>query len=253
MASRPIYQLHAELRGYRPKIWRRFQVLDNITMARLAYILMTMFEMEAEHLFCFESKIRASVSSIFKNQVYLYNQPAVPCVLDSYFNHPLETIRLILPDEDDELDGGLFDFNVFTTKMTEILTPVTPKTTFWYDFGDSWLIDVKLEKIFEDKELSGRELPRVIKGKGYGIIEDCGGIGGLFGLTEAFNKKEGELYEIFREWLDTDELDLTVFDIDDMNFRLKKVPRIYRDIYEYYILPTKQSLKFLTREYKKKQ
>lgn len=43
MASRPIYQLHAKLRGYRPKIWRRFQVLDNITMVRLAYILMTMY------------------------------------------------------------------------------------------------------------------------------------------------------------------------------------------------------------------
>ena len=156
-------------------------------------------------------------------------------------------------DENDELDGGLFDFNVFTTKMTEIITPVTPKTTFWYDFGDDWLIDVKLEKIFEDKELSGRELPRVIKGKGYGIIEDCGGTDGLLALTEAFSKKEGETYEIFREWLDTDELNLTEFDIDDMNFRLKKVPRIYCDIYEYYIPPTKQSLKLLTREYKKKK
>ena len=111
-------------------------------MARLAYILMTMFEMKVKHLFCFESKTPASASSIFKNHVYLYNQhnqPVAPCVLDSYFNHQLETIRLILPDENDKLNGDLFDFNVFTTKMAEIITPVTPKTTFWYDFSDSWL------------------------------------------------------------------------------------------------------------------
>ena len=137
MASRSIYQLHAELRGYRTKIWRQFQILDNITMARLTYILMTMFEMKAKHLFCFESKTPASVSSIFKNHVYFHNQPTAPCILDSYFNYPLETIRLILPGENDELDGGLFDFHVFTTKMAEIITPVTPKTTFWYDFSDS--------------------------------------------------------------------------------------------------------------------
>ena len=38
MASIPIYQFYAELEGYSPKMWRRFQVLNNITMARLAYI-----------------------------------------------------------------------------------------------------------------------------------------------------------------------------------------------------------------------
>ena len=54
MASQPIYQFYAELSDYKPKIWRRFQVLDNITMARLGYIIMTMFEMQASHLFCFD-------------------------------------------------------------------------------------------------------------------------------------------------------------------------------------------------------
>ena len=35
MASQPIYQFYAELNNYQPKIWRRFQVPGNITMARL--------------------------------------------------------------------------------------------------------------------------------------------------------------------------------------------------------------------------
>ena len=44
MASRPIYQMYAGLQGYKPKIWRRFQVMNDITVARLAYILMTLFD-----------------------------------------------------------------------------------------------------------------------------------------------------------------------------------------------------------------
>ena len=51
MASQPIYQLYSELNDYKPKIWRRFQVLGNITMARLGYIVMTLYEMQANHLF----------------------------------------------------------------------------------------------------------------------------------------------------------------------------------------------------------
>ena len=61
-----------------------------------------------------------------------------------------------------------------------------PKYHSWYqtavmkwfsstDYG-GWLGGSHhLEKIFEDKELPGRELPRVLEGNGYGIIEDCGG------------------------------------------------------------------------------
>lgn len=54
MASKPIYQIYAELQDYEPKIWRRFQVMNDITVARLAYILMTLFEMEGSHLYKFE-------------------------------------------------------------------------------------------------------------------------------------------------------------------------------------------------------
>ena len=54
MASKPIYQIYAELQEYEPKIWRRFQVMNDITVARLAYILMTLFEMQGSHLYLFE-------------------------------------------------------------------------------------------------------------------------------------------------------------------------------------------------------
>ena len=62
MASQPIYQFYSELRDYGPKIWRRFQVPGNITMSRLGYILMTMYEMKANHLFCLTVPIRENVA-----------------------------------------------------------------------------------------------------------------------------------------------------------------------------------------------
>ena len=42
------------------------------------------------------------------------------------------------------------------------------------------------EKILEDKQTDGKEFPRVIEGQGYGIIEDCGGTGGLDEIRQAF-------------------------------------------------------------------
>ena len=55
-----------------------------------------------------------------------------------------------------------------------------------YDYGDGWEVMLRLEEIIEDRELPGKELPRVLEGEGYGIIEDCGGPQGLAHLGEVF-------------------------------------------------------------------
>ena len=39
--------------------------------------------------------------------------------------------------------------------------------------------------------------------------------------------------------------------LDDMNLRLKKVPRIYMELYEYGCAPSQRSLDFLERKYLK--
>ena len=53
MASKQVYQLYVEQKDYSPKIWRRFEVVRNITVARLGYILMPLFEVQAHDLFWF--------------------------------------------------------------------------------------------------------------------------------------------------------------------------------------------------------
>ena len=239
MASQPIYQFYAELKDYEPKIWRRFQVPENITMARLGYILMTMYEMKANHLFCVTVPIRDNVK----------------------LDETLSGVGSVFPDKswrfeigNEELFTGEGEkvFDASTYKMRSILQGCQgEKLTLEYDYGDGWEVEITLESVLEDKELPGRELPRVLAGEGYGIIEDCGGTGGLEQLAAAFRQKSGDDYENYREWLGRDESDLTAFDLDDMNLRLKKVPRIYMELYEYGCAPSQRSLDFLERKYLK--
>ena len=98
---------------------------------------------------------------------------------------------------------------------------------FTYDFGDNWEIDIKLEKIIDDKETHGREFPRVLAGEGYGIIEDCGGVWGLYEIAEAFREKSGGKYEMYRKWMHRDDIDIGRFDIDRMNMSVKYGSRRY--------------------------
>lgn len=248
MASQPIYQFHAELNDYKPKIWRRFQVLNNITMARLGYIIMTMFEMQASHLFCFDIPVADNFRKCVGEHI---TNKGNSSDIDLFETRPeLAKLHIELPNEDDfsDFDGRIMD--AAETKVKNVLTEKSEIMVFSYDYGDGWEVKIVLEEVIIDTELPGKELPRVLDGEGYGIIEDCGGTGGLKEIEKAFKKKKGSQYKQYCEWLGTKELDLSVFDIDDMNFRLKKVPRIFADIYEYDIEPTKQSMNLLMRKYK---
>lgn len=249
MASQPIYQFYAELCDYKPKIWRRFQVVNNITMARLGYVIMTMFEMQASHLFSFDVPVAENFRKCAGGNI---GNDTNRKATDLFAEKPeLARLRIELTSEDDfsEFEGHTLD--AAETKVKNVLAEESETMTFSYDFGDGWEIRLVLEKIFWDKELPGKELPRVLDGTGYGIIEDCGGPGGLEDIAKAFKNKKDSQYLRYCEWLGVQEIDLSAFDLSDMNFRLKKVPRIYADIYEYDLEPTKQSIALLMRKYKK--
>lgn len=248
MASVPIYQFYAELEKYTPKIWRRFQVLNNITMARLAYILMTMFEMQASHLYRFEIDELKN----FKNFLKEIGEKYEPSEEDNFL---IAEYGCIFEDEMDIYvpEGHRPLENAKDVKLKDVLFRENSEMEFKYDFGDGWTVKLILEKIFKDDNIKGKELPKVTEGQGFGIIENCGGVGGLEEIREAFIKKQGEKYEMYSNWLGKEDLDLDLIDIEDLNFRLKKLPRIFKDSYEYGIEPSKQSIKLIERQYKNEQ
>lgn len=64
VASQPIYQFYAELKDYKPLIWRRFQVAGNITLAQLGYVTMTLFEMKGTDISGFQGRSRQVSKSV---------------------------------------------------------------------------------------------------------------------------------------------------------------------------------------------
>jgi len=248
MASHPIYQFYAELDDYKPKIWRRFQVTDDVTVARLGYIIQVLFEMTASHLMAIE----VPQSENFRNYMKINH----PSEAHKYMVYDLKdeiTIRYEILDEDLEPYSDPHRIvrveDAIQARLRRAVYQPNDKLNLNYDFGDDWWVSLTLEKIFEDKELPGSELPRVLDGAGFGIVEDVGGVGGLTDLAKAFKKKKGEDYKQFSEWLGVDEFDMTAFDLDDMNFRLKKIPRIYKQCYEDRLTPTQKSIDLIERKY----
>ena len=90
-----------------------------------------------------------------------------------------------------------------------------------------------------------------MEGDGFGIIEDSGGPAGLEHIRDVLLNKMAPEYNDLCEWLDISHLDLSAFDLQDLNFRLKKIPRIFRELYEYGYAPTKRSIALLDRNYLK--
>ena len=247
MATHPIYQFKAVLSDYKPVIWRRFQVSNDISLARLAYIVLTMFEMEAGHLFAIEVYERENMLRALKAELPGRREE------DLLAYCPVNEItRYEISDEENEdPDHELSD--PVGEKLKYAVNHAGDELCIEYDFGDGWRVDLKLEDVFEDKELPWRDLPRVLAGEGFGIIEDCGGPDGLKQLVRSFAKKKGAEYKENREWLGVDDLNLEAFDLEDMNFRVKKIPRIYADMYEWGLPPTKASENLLARKYKEKR
>lgn len=70
-----------------------------------------------------------------------------------------------------------------------------------YDFGDNWVFNVTVSKIVDDY---GTKRCQVLSGKGYGIIDDCGG---AWGLRKIFNYEDS----------DWGKYDIEEFDIDKIN------------------------------------
>ena len=121
--------------------------------------------------------------------------------------------------------------NIFKFLSKDVI--LSRKITFdFFPVFNRWDNIIALEEIITELDISVKELPRVLKGKGYGIIDDCGGVPGLERIAEAFDKKEDQEYKQYCEWLGTNELDLKTFDVDKMNLALKDSITELIDFYE---------------------
>lgn len=125
------------------------------------------------------------------------------------------------PDPDDWTEV----INYKNIKIYEVLMDEKDKMIYEYDFGDSWIHEIILEKFIElDEEFN----VKCIDGKLNCPPEDCGGISGYYNLLEVLSNPEDEEYEYMLEWLEED-FDPEYFNIDEVNEVLRYYNKKKRD------------------------
>jgi hypothetical protein len=179
-----IYQIKVTLNGVRPPIWRRLLVPGDVILGDLHYIIQIAMGWTDSHLHQF-----------FVGQVR-YGEP--------YPDYGLE-----LQDE-----------------QSVTLAQIAPREKFRfryeYDFGDSWMHTVLVEKIVEPEP--GQQYPVCIKGKRACPLEDVGGIWGYTYFLEATRNPEQPDYpaEDLLEWAGG-EFDPEEFDLEETNAMLQEL------------------------------
>lgn len=183
MAGKKVYQFKVTLQGIRPPIWRRFQVLSDITFYQLHRVIQEVMGWADYHL-------------------HLFDMGGL-VVTDA------ETLAEVWEDGINERQ-----------RMDKYLNREGQKLRYEYDFGDSWEHDLLLEKILPVE--SGVNYPRCLKGKRACPPEDCGGIWGYMMLLEAMADENHPEREEYLDWLG-EEIDPEEFDLEGINRELARL------------------------------
>ena len=171
-----VYQIKVALDGSKPPIWRRLLVPSDLTLGDLHRVIQVAMGWTDSHLHQFTIAGRS------------YGVP-----------HP-DDMEEILDEEDHRLAG---------------LRPAEKfKFRYEYDFGDSWVHTILVEKILEGKP--GQPYPFCLKGKGACPPEDCGGIWGYRDFIAAMADPEHPEHVHYRDWYNAD-FDPEAFDLAEVN------------------------------------
>lgn len=183
-----IYQLKVTLRYSSVPIWRRVQVAGDITLEELHWILQKVMPWDNDHL----------------HQFVVKGDRFVP-------------LRMV--------DGWAVGEDKDEAEVTLREVAPRPKTKFVYeyDFGDSWRHEILVEKIIPPE--AGVCCPICLRGAGACPPEDCGGMGGYYGMLEALHNPKHPQQQYFKEWLGED-FDPEAFDLDQANRQLRKIKRV---------------------------
>lgn len=136
------YQFKIKLRGItNPPVWRRVLVPANFTFSGFHAVIQEAFGWWNEHLYCFGDKPYSQslyIAEVDEEDWYRPDYDARKFTLGELFG-----------------DGGIIK-----------------KFCYVYDFGDDWIHDITLEKVFDEYS----DHATCIKGKGACPEEDSGGV-----------------------------------------------------------------------------
>jgi len=176
-----IYQVKVTLAGSKPPIWRRILVPGDANLQKLHYIIQVAMGWTNSHLHQF-----------IVGQVY-YGEP-----LPDYGREMRDERRL---------------------KLSQIARGEGDKFRYEYDFGDSWLHDLLVEKILPPEP--GQRYPVCVEGKRACPPEDVGGVWGYAMFLEAIGNPDHPEHEDYLEWIG--EFDPEEFGLEGTNEILREL------------------------------
>jgi hypothetical protein len=184
-----IYQIRIALDRSNPEIWRRVLVPAEISLAGFHLVIQSAMGWENEHLHQF----------IKNKRFYTIRYPG-----DGFWNEMTN-----------------MDYEKEKLRICDLLLKVKNKISYEYDFGDSWIHTIVLEKIIPAE--TGVKYPVCIAGKMNCPPEDSGGIFGYMQMLDILKHPENEQYEDFLEWIgeDFDPEEFDMMAINKMLLRLK--------------------------------
>jgi hypothetical protein len=178
-----ILQLHIELRGAKPKMWRRVLVPETIKLVQLHAVIQAAFGWGHEHLHEFIAG---------------------------------DGERYGTPDPDYDEPGSV------SSESTRLTTALRRSTlNYVYDFGDSWDHRIQIEKTLAPDPLLA--LPFCVGGACATPPEDCGGIPGYAEFMRAMADPNDPEHEHLAEWAGVQTWDPKFFDSIAANDRLAEI------------------------------
>lgn len=197
-APTSIYQIKVMLKDSKPPIWRRVLVEDATTLSKLHTILQTVMGWADYHLHMFT----------INGQIYGN------------------------PDDDEYGDMGTKNESRF--KLNQLVGREGVKFGYEYDFGDSWLHDLVVEKILPAEK--GVRYPICVAGKRACPPEDSGGIWGYEEILEAIANRKHPEHDRYLEWIG-ENFDPERFNLEHVNEGLRHPRRARMDDQDFYEPP----------------
>ncbi|WP_283679246.1 plasmid pRiA4b ORF-3 family protein [Lentilactobacillus sp. Marseille-Q4993] len=231
-----VYMLQATLNDIEPVVDRTFLIPGAFKLNKLAYSMMVMFEMQASHLYSFDHKKEIDL-----------DDPTLKEVPEKYrqFEINRRSQQLYqLPELDEDRQSDTLDPKKVTVDK---VFDENDELNFTYDFGDDWTVGIKVLTTFDDPMVNSKDYPVVIHGNSYGIVEDIGGVAGLNQVLDDLKLLKGNDSFEYKYINHIPFSSFGSFDRDDINYRLKKIPRWYANVYEKGAKLTEKQIDFIMR------
>lgn len=184
--NRATYEIRVKLKSFKPSTWRRFIISGNTSVKTLEVAMLDMFNADFGHMFDLLNK---------KTQERFENAESIAEAKDW--------------DPATGIDYEKAKVSYFEKRDKLLLT---------YDYGDSWEFEVDIKNITTDQ--AAPKCPKILSGKGYGIIDD---IGGVWSLQDYYDTPKDKVDPEMIDWLmGRKAINLDNFNKEELNQRMEQ-------------------------------